>query len=130
MAVLTMFLKFYLVILVVQTIHSQFIIDDELQKSDLCRFKKCLYKCCGKDEYMSGMETGSHCVKYNGIKKMDFSEVQLYDDEEHWKPVSRTFQDTFVLRQSLMLNESFAVEAYVPQSAGMNSFLSEVYIYL
>ncbi|CAH4036120.1 unnamed protein product [Pieris brassicae] len=65
------------------------------------------------------------CVKYDGGKKLDFSDVQLYDDKDHWRPVSRKFEDTFLLKQGLILNESFTMAAFVPEIAGMSSYLSQ-----
>ncbi|CAH4028296.1 unnamed protein product [Pieris brassicae] len=65
------------------------------------------------------------CVKYDGEKKLDFSDVQLYDDKDHWRPVSRKVEDTFLLKQGLILNKTFAIKSYVPESSFMNSYLSQ-----
>ncbi|XP_045484058.1 G-protein coupled receptor Mth2 isoform X2 [Pieris rapae] len=103
---------------------SEIIIDDE-NIDFLCKFKKCIYKCCGKGEYMLGIDVSVTpvCVKYDGEKKLDFTDVQLYDDEDHWRAVSRKFEDTFYLKQGLALNESFARESYIPEIARMGGIL-------
>ncbi|CAH4028298.1 unnamed protein product [Pieris brassicae] len=56
---------------------------------------------------------------------MDFSDVQLYDDKDHWRPVSRKFEDTFLLKQGLMLNKTFAMASFAPKIFGMNRYLSQ-----
>ncbi|XP_047503341.1 G-protein coupled receptor Mth2-like isoform X1 [Pieris napi] len=120
-----MYLKIILIIFVARA-QSQIIIDDE-NIDFLCKNNKCLYKCCRRDEYVSSIDISEppKCVKYDGEKKLDFSNVQLYDDEDHWRPVSRKFGDTFLLKQGLILNETFAIQCFVPEIAGMSSYISQ-----
>ncbi|XP_047503343.1 G-protein coupled receptor Mth2-like [Pieris napi] len=120
-----MYLKIILIIFAARA-QSEIIIDDEKIES-LCKKNTCLNKCCRKDEYVSDIVLGEPpiCVKYDGEKKLDFSDVQLYDDDDHWRPVTKKFGDTFLLKQGLLLNETFADNCGVAELVDLNSYLSQ-----
>ncbi|CAK1551260.1 unnamed protein product [Leptosia nina] len=116
---------FCLVILISQISCYDLILEEE-DFDIFCSFKKCLNKCCDRNEYMNGTEPGSSvCVEYDGDGTLDYSKIQLYDEEDHDRPVNENFGDLFRLKPGLMREEIFAMESYVPQYIQLRTFLNK-----
>ncbi|XP_045498639.1 G-protein coupled receptor Mth2-like [Colias croceus] len=99
----------------------------------ICQFTKCLNKCCSKNQYVNTTVWYlSTCVENDENYNLDFSNVQLYDTEEHSRKINKKLGDLFRLKPGLFNdNETFFSFAAQLDLLQLISYLNEDgYLYL
>lgn len=92
----------------------------------ICKARKCIRKCCPKDEYFN--KTDSSCMEIEG--NFDFSNISVYDDNDYSLKINKTLSDIFLLEPGKFFetfeNESFVSIMYVPSDLNFSTYLTEV----
>ncbi|XP_050350695.1 G-protein coupled receptor Mth2-like [Nymphalis io] len=106
-------------------------LDDDDDIETVCAARKCIKKCCPKNEYVS-TDTYS-CERFD--MNLDFSNVPVYDDYDHFQKISMSLRDIFLLVPGMFYekrawdesleNQTFAEAAYVLMDLNISTFMTE-----
>ncbi|XP_050351142.1 G-protein coupled receptor Mth2-like [Nymphalis io] len=105
-------------------------LDDDAEIETICAARKCLKKCCWKNEYVS-TDTYS-CERFD--MNLDFSNVPVYDDYDHYQKISKSLRDIFLLVPGMFYekltnenseNEIFATNAISLENIGKFAYMTE-----
>ncbi|XP_046965757.1 G-protein coupled receptor Mth2-like [Vanessa cardui] len=102
--------------------------DDDVET--VCSARKCIRKCCPKNEYFS-IDTYS-CESFD--MNLDFSNVSIYEDYDHFQKTSKSLRDIFLLEPGMFYekindesfeNQTFADVAYVLMDLNISTYMTE-----
>ncbi|VVC90814.1 unnamed protein product [Leptidea sinapis] len=88
-----------------------------------CSYKKCINKCCPKNQYAIVGENNFTCTDIDF--KTNYSTVYLYDRHEHDQLTNKTLSDLFMLLPGKFLNDTFYESQTFYDSFGLPTYLNE-----
>ncbi|XP_050671770.1 uncharacterized protein LOC126970089 isoform X2 [Leptidea sinapis] len=88
-----------------------------------CSYKKCINKCCAKNQYAIVGENNFICTDIDF--KTNYSTVYLYDRHEHDKLTNKTLGDMFMLLPGKFSNDTFLNSQFFYDSDGLPTYLNE-----
>lgn len=102
------------------------VLDETDNVQTICEARKCIRKCCPKDQYY--IKADSSCMQVEG--NFDFSNISVYDDNDYSLKINKTLSDIFLLEPGKFFetfeDQSFVAIMYVPSDYNFPTYLTEV----